>query len=251
MADARFTHLLLDFFGTIVDYSPSRTEQGYHRSHELIINMGCDLGYTEFLQQWSAVSSRFDQRSVADDSEFSMVDVASAFLSGALGRPATAHETAALIDSYLAEWNAGVAYPTGMAEVIRRLATTLRLAVVTNTHDRALVPNHLRDMGIAAHIDEVVTSVEVGWRKPHKAIYAAALERLGISAEQALFVGDTFAADYVGPRAMGIEAFLIDPRRDHDVALGRRLGSLADLPGRLEVGWIEDLAFGAEGRLLG
>ena len=50
-----------------------------------------------------------------------------------------------------------------------------RLAVVTNTHHPTLVPDHLDAMGLSPHIDAVITSVEVGWRKPHPAIYEAVL----------------------------------------------------------------------------
>ena len=34
------THVLLDFFGTLANYSPSRTEQGYHRTHALARSLG-------------------------------------------------------------------------------------------------------------------------------------------------------------------------------------------------------------------
>jgi putative hydrolase of the HAD superfamily len=80
------THVLIDFFGTLVEYSPSRTEQGYTASHALVRSMGVDLGYERFLTEWAAESARFDRRSAADDSEFSMAEVATAFLSSRRGQ---------------------------------------------------------------------------------------------------------------------------------------------------------------------
>ena len=105
--------------------------------------------------------------------------------------------------------------------------------MVSNTNQADLVPGHLAAMGIDRYLDAVVTSVEVGWRKPHPAIYAAALGRLEISPASAVFVGDTYEADYAGPVAAGMAAFLIDPERRHDIPAARRLESLADLPRRL------------------
>jgi putative hydrolase of the HAD superfamily len=227
------THVLLDFFGTLVNYSPSRTGQGYHDSHDLIRAMGADISYAGFLQAWTAESASFDARSASDDSEFSMTELACAFLAGLLGRAPDPAGITAFVSCYLREWNSGVTYPQGMAGVVADLAQHCRLAIVTNTHQPDLVPAHLDAMGIAHYFDEVVTSVEVGWRKPHPVIYAEALRRLGIPAVAAVFAGDTYTADYVGPAAAGMTAFLIDPANKHGVPAGSRLRDLSDLPERL------------------
>lgn len=230
MAFAGCTHLLLDFFGTVVDYSPSRTDQGYARSHALLADWGSPLGYREFLAAWSAVSAEFDRRSDVDDREFSMTELGTEFLRRVLGGVPDPTDVETFVGTYLAEWNSGVRCP---AELLARLAGRYRLAVVTNTHRAELVPDHLAVIGVAHLVDAVVTSVEVGWRKPHPAIYAAALDAVGVPASAAVFVGDTFTADFAGPEAAGIRSFLIDPAGRHPVPAGRRLTSLFDLPERL------------------
>ena len=68
------TVLLFDFFGTLVDYSPSRTAQGFRRSHALVPH----LPYEEFLGAVDTTFAAFDRRSDLDDSEFSMYEVAAA-----------------------------------------------------------------------------------------------------------------------------------------------------------------------------
>ncbi|MDO3700435.1 HAD family hydrolase [Micromonospora sp. C28SCA-DRY-2] len=227
------THLLLDFFGTLVDYSPSRTEQGYPRSHALLTGWGAQVDYVEFLAAWSAVSAEFDRRSEVDDREFSMTELGTEFLRRVLGAEPDPAGVETFVATYLSEWNAGVRCPAGMPELLADLASRHRLVVVTNTHRAELVPDHLAAIGVAHLVDAVVTSVEVGWRKPHPAIYAAALDAAGVPASAAVFVGDTFAADFAGPEAVGIRSFLIDPANRHPVPAGRRLASLFDLPDRL------------------
>ncbi len=76
-----------------------------------------------------------------------MEDAAGACLRGLTSRAPARREIAAFAQSYLAEWNAGVSYPADMPDVIRALASRHRLAVVSNTHDRGLVPAHLAAMG--------------------------------------------------------------------------------------------------------
>ncbi len=227
------SHVLLDFFGTLVDYSPSRTEQGYYASHAFVAAQGAQLSYAGFLEAWAEESARLDARSARDDSEFSMQEVATAVLARVLRREPEPTQAAALARAYVHEWNTAVVYPPGMTELVGTLAARFRLAVVSNTHQRDLVPDHLAAMGIAHHMDAVITSVDVGWRKPHPSIYAVALRRLGITAASAVFVGDSYGADYAGPAAAGMTSFLIDPAHQHDVPDSQRLSSLADLSGRL------------------
>jgi putative hydrolase of the HAD superfamily len=236
MRAAGRTHILFDFFGTLVDYSPSRTEQGYEQSHALLRTMGADVSYGGFLAAWSATSANFDRRADADDHEFSMTEAGTEFLADLLGRAPTDGEVKAFVDRYVGEWNKGVLYRHEVIDCVAELAEVYRLAVVTNTHQPDLVPNHLAAMGLRDRFDAVITSVEVGWRKPHPKIFRAVLDAVGIEAQAAVFVGDSYQPDFAGPERAGITAFLIDPLHRTPVPEPRRLGSILDLPGRLRAG---------------
>ncbi|HEY0000801.1 MAG TPA: HAD family hydrolase, partial [Actinoplanes sp.] len=222
-----------DFFGTLVDYSPSRTEQGYEQSHALLRLAGAEISYEEFLAVWSETSAGFDRRAEADDREFSMTEACTEFLGVVLGRTPTGDEVSTFVGCYVGEWNKGVTYRPEVVGCLDELAADYRLAVVSNTHQPGLVPGHLAAMGVLDRFDAVVTSVDLGWRKPHPKIYAAALDTLGIQADAAVFVGDTYDADFAGPERAGIRAFLIDPDRQTAVPDERRLESVLDLPSRL------------------
>ncbi|MEV0562291.1 HAD family hydrolase [Dactylosporangium sp. NPDC050588] len=228
-----YSHILFDFFGTLVDYDAGRTSQGYPRAYAELGRLGATVSYAEFLQGWDGAFAAFDRDSDADDHEFSMAQVGTAYLTEVLGRVPAAGEVDAFIRAYLAEWSAGVRYPDGVVPLIQSLSRVYRLAVVTNTHQPDLVPGHLAAMGIADLMDVVITSVEVGHRKPHPAIYTATVAALGIEPSAAVFVGDTYLADFAGPEKFGMTAFLIDPARRADVPEARRLASVLDLPARM------------------
>jgi len=219
------TVLLFDFFGTLVDYSPSRTTQGFHRSHALLP----ELTYEQFLTAVDATFAGFDRRSDLDDSEFSMHEVATALLA-TIGAPV---DPGIFERVYLAEWRAAITVPDGLEGLLKDLRTRHRLAVVSNTHSPTMVPELLAARGVADLFDAVVLSVDVGRRKPHPLIYRSALDRLGIAAADAVFVGDSYPADYLGPTALGISSFLIDPGALADVPADRRIDSVFDLPDRL------------------
>jgi putative hydrolase of the HAD superfamily len=59
-------------------------------------------------------------------------------------------------------------------------------------------------MGIAQRIDFAVFSSEVGKRKPHPAIFEAALEALSVEARDAMFVGDRLFEDIHGANELGM-----------------------------------------------
>jgi putative hydrolase of the HAD superfamily len=83
-------------------------------------------------------------------------------------------------------------------------ARGLRLGICSNWDwdlDR-----HLEDAGIAHLVDARVSSAWVGCRKPHPRIYRAALEALGATAAETVFVGDNWASDVQGPLAHGMRA---------------------------------------------
>lgn len=81
----------------------------------------------------------------------------------------------------------------------------LKVGLVSNALDPPpLLHRDLEQMGVAERLDVAVFSSEVGWRKPHPAIFERALDVIGVPAEETLFVGDTLATDVAGASALGM-----------------------------------------------
>jgi putative hydrolase of the HAD superfamily len=90
----------------------------------------------------------------------------------------------------------------GAAAAVRALAAAgLALACVANWD--AGLGEHLERSGLASAFAAVVSSAEAGSAKPDPAIFAYALERLGVRPERALHIGDS-DADRDGARAAGL-----------------------------------------------
>ena len=73
----------------------------------------------------------------------------------------------------------------------------------------ALVHRDLVEAGIAEYIDVVLTSVDVGARKPDPRGFVELARRLGVASEAMLFVGNE-PKDVAGARAAGSRTVLID-----------------------------------------
>src|SRR6202008_159585 len=81
--------------------------------------------------------------------------------------------------------------------------------------------------GLAPQLDFVIDSSVVGISKPDPRIFALGLQAAGTSAEQTVYVGDSYFVDVVGSRQAGLRAVLFDPgrtwgERDCAVATGLR-----------------------------
>jgi len=81
----------------------------------------------------------------------------------------------------------------------------LKTGLVSNAMDPPwILLRDLEEQELAERLDAIVFSSEVGVRKPRPEIFRAALERLGVPAEHALFVGDRLYADVRGARDIGM-----------------------------------------------
>lgn len=226
--------LVFDFFGTLVDYTPGYLVGApYEATYRLVRGAGVDVSYEAFASGFAAAFDSCEAGAQATLREFPMDVVVRAFVE-AHARDAVPDEAIASITvQYVADWNRGTTFFPGLRSLVRELAGRYRLSILSNTHYAQLIHGNLAAMGVADQFAQVVTSVEVGLRKPHPAIFAHALARLGITAEQAIYIGDSYAADYLGATQAGMRALLIDARGRHPEAAEARLASLSELPARL------------------
>ncbi|MBI5946767.1 MAG: HAD family hydrolase [Chloroflexi bacterium] len=85
-----------------------------------------------------------------------------------------------------------------------------RTAVVANSLFPArFLQEQANALGLAGHLDAIVTSAGVGVAKPGSAPFVQALDAVGVEAHEALFVGDSLETDVVGAREAGMRAVLL------------------------------------------
>lgn len=98
----------------------------------------------------------------------------------------------------------------GAREVLAELTGRGYLVGVISNSDGRL-ETLLDEAGLAERLSLVIDSHVVGIEKPDPRIFHLALERTGVAAGEALYVGDLYSLDVVGARRAGIEALLLDP----------------------------------------
>ena len=92
-----------------------------------------------------------------------------------------------LIDAHRHALGRAAAFPPHHGPLLRRLAERYRLAVVSNFDYTPTALDILERAGVVEIFDTIVVSDEVGWRKPRRNIFDAALGRLGVRVDESLF----------------------------------------------------------------
>jgi putative hydrolase of the HAD superfamily len=130
---------------------------------------------------------------------------------GALGF--TAEEIARAAPHVVAEHRAANLWTAPQPGAAEGLAALRRAGFIVGVVSNAdgTVDQLLAGAGFAPHLAFVVDSGAVGIEKPDPRIFELALGLAGVTAADALYVGDLYPVDVVGARRAGIEPVLLDP----------------------------------------
>ena len=128
--------------------------------------------------------------------------------------------------------------PSAHLEVLRQLAPRFQLGLISNFDHGPTARRILADHGIGGFFAAIVISDDFGRRKPHPAIFVAALRELGVTVEDALFVGDSVSDDVIGGQNAGLKVVWLNAKRhalppdvkppEHEIA------DLSELPALLD-----------------
>jgi len=121
-------------------------------------------------------------------------------------------EFAPPLHEYMTTQHKSVAWvPPDAPETLHLLkAAGYQLALVTNRSQPC--DEELAQLGLLDFFELALTAGEAGAWKPDPMIFSLALQRLGASAEVAIYVGDNYFADVVGARQAGLQPVLLDPQ---------------------------------------
>jgi HAD superfamily hydrolase (TIGR01549 family) len=212
--------ILFDLFGTLLYFDGRRLPRpdpdgGFATAsvanlEEILSRLEPTIDREGFSRVLSATSRELAReksrtcREVSSPERFRRAIVA-AGLSGDVDRAAS--EMSAAHMSTLAE---AVDYGRDRSCLLQRLQGRFRLGLVSNFDHGPTARRILERAGIAHLFESVVISDDVGVRKPSPRIFRHALDALGTSAADCVFVGDDYEADVGGATGAGLRAVWID-----------------------------------------
>jgi putative hydrolase of the HAD superfamily len=98
---------------------------------------------------------------------------------------------------------------TSAAALATLKARGLVLGVISNSDGR--IESAFQQAGLASYFDFFIDSFHVGLEKPDPRIFQLAVERAGVTPDEAAHVGDLYWVDVIGARNAGLFPILYDP----------------------------------------
>jgi putative hydrolase of the HAD superfamily len=93
--------------------------------------------------------------------------------------------------------------------VLDRLRQRFPLAIVTDAQS-AYAHGELHKVGLTQYFDPIIVSGDHGFRKPDQRLFEYALQRMGVSAAQTVYVGNDMFRDIYGARQVGMRTIMFD-----------------------------------------
>jgi HAD superfamily hydrolase (TIGR01662 family) len=226
--------VLFDMFDTLVIieknhafYSPS-----LKRAHRFLVTNGVDVRFNVFRDAYiKARDALYAEADAKLEEPHFNCRISNAL--GSLGYLDVKHEViAGTTNEFCEEFMKYVRIDEHTKSALEKLQGKYKLGIVSNFAIPECVDKLLTKHGLEAFFDVVVVSGAVNKRKPSPEIFERALEKLGVNAEDTVFVGDTVDADVMGAKAAGMKAVFIERRVQEDaeqVCPNQTIKSLSEL----------------------
>jgi putative hydrolase of the HAD superfamily len=208
---------------------------------EAATSVGAILDPAAVIQAMPQAYGLYEQLYQGDDSFWSDEERATAiwievyrYLAELAGIPEYASEVARLVHQTYFSAGAWQAFDDVRPTLDALKDRGLRIGLISNW-DSSLEPI-IMDMGFGHYFSTIIASTVVRMHKPQQQIFDLALERMDVSAAEAVHVGDHLQADVEGARNAGLTPVLIDRQHRHDQEVaGSGLAVVHDLRDLLQV----------------
>ncbi|MCW4045095.1 MAG: HAD family hydrolase [Candidatus Bathyarchaeota archaeon] len=93
--------------------------------------------------------------------------------------------------------------------LLRKLAQNHKLGLISNFTYAPAIHASLRKLDINHFFNAIIISEDIGWRKPHKLIFQTALQKLHVTPEETMYIGDSPKEDIEGAKTVGIKTIFV------------------------------------------
>src|SRR5262245_9713680 len=124
----------------------------------------------------------------------------------------TAERVAAVVEAMCLPAGPLIGLLPGGPELLRAVRRAgLRSVVLSNAYWRsgAAYQRDFQELGVADAVDVCISSLDVGFRKPHPAMFEAGLHAAGVPAERCAMVGNSEDKDVRPARALGLRTIRV------------------------------------------
>ena len=228
MTHKKYSTIIFDFFDTVVNFNPNKLptvniDGTTIRSTSDVVYKVFQKSYKhidfwEFYEAFIGSYKEFEERKKVEDREYPTRDrFYLMFEKLNVGIEEDAERIIEdLVLAHMGKLSSAVEFPEGNLGVIQSLEERYRLAIVSNFDHAPTIYGILEKYEIKNYFEEILISVEVGWRKPNRRIFERAFNLLDIKPQEAICVGDNPQTDIVGSKSVGMDVIWINRNKNRE-----------------------------------
>jgi putative hydrolase of the HAD superfamily len=202
--------LIVDYIGTLVNARNYTLEASMAKLHSALTEAGFETNLKEFLEAYTKAHEKYRLIRYGELREVTnAVWLSEALCTLGFKVGVDDARMKAALNVFFQDFIDSLELRPCAEKLLQKTAATCKLGLVSNFTYAPVVHESLKKLGINKYFNTIVVSEEVGWRKPHKRIFEAALERLGVKAKEAVYVGDNPMEDIQGASAAGIKTIFV------------------------------------------
>ena len=205
--------ILFDLFDTLVliRHNEAYYEPCLRKAHEFLTKNGVNVSFEVFSRVYFDVRDKFysESRKTLEEPHFN-VRISQTLQKLGYNLAASDIIVAGTTNAFANEFMRYIDVDKNAFEILKKLKTKYKLALVSNFAIPECVWNLLDRFNLKSFFDVIVISGEINQRKPSPKIFEKALQSLQVKASKTVFIGDTPDLDVIGPKNIGINTILIE-----------------------------------------
>jgi len=202
--------IIFDFIGTLASVKNYSLENSKTKLHKAITKAGFNINAETFLETYRQAHEKY--RIVRYQE---LVEVTNAiWISEALnnlGFKTNPEDTRikTAVNVFFEDYLNSLKLRPCVKKLLNKVSTEYKLGLISNFTYAPVIYVGIRKLGINHFFNAILVSEEVGWRKPNTKIFKETLRRLGATAKETVYVGDSPLEDIKGAKAVGMKTVFI------------------------------------------
>jgi len=202
--------VIFDFIGTLASVKNYSLEASKLGQYEAIVKAGFNVSVEELADAYTKAHEKY--RVIRYEE---LVEVTNAiWISDALNclgfktDPEDPRVKAA-VNVFFQDYLSSLELNPCAEDMLREVSRSCRLGLISNFTYAPVIHAGLRKLGIGQFFSAILVSEDVGWRKPNRKIFQEALKRLGMTAGETVYVGDSPQEDIKGAADAGMRTVFV------------------------------------------
>ena len=202
--------VITDYIGTLTNTRSYTMEHSVSKLHAALSEAGFRTEKRKFLEAYGRAHEKYRLVRFGELREITNAVWVSETLCS-LGYQAKAEDdlVKAALGVFFQDYITSIELRPYAEKLLQKILENCKLGLISNFTYAPVVHASMNRLGITRYFNAVVISQECGWRKPHKKIFADALELLRVKPEEAVFIGDNPYEDIKGAACAGMKTVFV------------------------------------------